>query len=42
VLPRPIPDVRKRSMSWNRRWDAFQELVIETAKIGYYYLRGWI
>lgn len=42
VLPLPIPDVRKRAMSWNRRWDAFQELVIETTKIGYYYYRGWI
>jgi uncharacterized SAM-binding protein YcdF (DUF218 family) len=42
VLPRPIPDARKRAMSWNRRWDAFQDLVIETTKIGYYFLRGWI
>ena len=42
VLPRPIPDARKRAMSWNARWDAFQELVIETTKIGYYFLRGWI
>jgi uncharacterized SAM-binding protein YcdF (DUF218 family) len=42
VLPRPIPDVRKRAASWDRRWDAFQDLVIETTKIGYYFLRGWI
>ena len=42
VLPLPIPDVRKRAISWNRRWDAFQELVIETTKIAYYYYRGWI
>jgi uncharacterized SAM-binding protein YcdF (DUF218 family) len=42
VLPRPIPDVRKRAMRWNRRWDAFQDLVIETTKIVYYFLRGWI
>ena len=42
VLPRPIPDARKRASSWNGRWDAFQDLVIETTKIGYYFLRGWI
>jgi uncharacterized SAM-binding protein YcdF (DUF218 family) len=42
VLPRPIPDACKRAMSWDRRWDAFQDLVIETTKIGYYFLRGWI
>lgn len=42
VLPRRIPDVGKRAMSWNRRWDAFQDLVLETTKIGYYFLRGWI
>lgn len=42
VLPRPIPDVCKRASNWNRRWDAFQDLVIETSKIGYYFLRGWI
>jgi uncharacterized SAM-binding protein YcdF (DUF218 family) len=42
VLPRPIPDARKRASSWNGRWDAFQDLVIETIKIGYYYIHGWI
>lgn len=42
VLPRPISDVCKRASSWTRRWDAFQDLVIETSKIGYYFLRGWI
>jgi hypothetical protein len=29
-------------MSWNRRWDAFQELLIETTKIGYCFPCGWI
>jgi uncharacterized SAM-binding protein YcdF (DUF218 family) len=42
VLPRPIPDARKRASSWNSRWDAFQDLLIETTRIGYYFLRGWI
>ncbi len=40
VLARPIPDARKRAANWDRRWDAFQDLVIETAKTGYYFLRG--
>jgi len=42
VLPRPIPDARKRTSSWHSRWDAFQDLVVETTRIGYYFLRGWI
>lgn len=42
LLPRPFPDARKRASSWNGRWDAFQDLIVETTKIGYYFLRGWI
>ncbi len=42
VLPRPFPDVRKRATQRLGRWPAFLELVKETLKIGYYYLRGWI
>lgn len=42
VLPQPFPDIRKRTGSWRGRWPAFIELVQETAKIGYYYARGWI
>lgn len=42
VLPRPIPDVRKRAATWRGRWPAFLELVEETIKIGYYCYRGWI
>jgi uncharacterized SAM-binding protein YcdF (DUF218 family) len=42
VLPRPVPDARKRAESWLSRWDAFLDLGTETAKIGYYYFRGWI
>lgn len=42
VLPRPFPDVRKRATTWTGRWPAFIDLVTETAKIVYYFLRGWI
>jgi uncharacterized SAM-binding protein YcdF (DUF218 family) len=42
TLPHPFPDAIKRSQSrWNR-WQVFIELSIETCKIGYYFLRGWI
>ena len=42
VIPRPIPDASKRAGSWNLRWEVVQDLMIETTKIGYYWLRGWI
>lgn len=42
VIPRPIPDASKRAGSWNLRWEVFQDLLIETAKIAYYWGRGWI
>lgn len=42
VIPRPYPDLRKRAADRIGRWPAFLHLVIETAKIGYYYSRGWI
>jgi uncharacterized SAM-binding protein YcdF (DUF218 family) len=42
VLPRPIPDVRKRGARWRGRWPAFVDLVEEAAKIVYYFVRGWI
>ncbi|MGH9452793.1 MAG: YdcF family protein [Terriglobia bacterium] len=42
VTPRPIPDAGKRAHSWNLRWPAFQDLLVETVKIAYYYARGWI
>jgi len=38
----PIPDVIKRSGRWWGRWPAFLELLVETCKIGYYWVRGWI
>lgn len=42
VLPRPIPDVRKRATSWAGRWSGFLELSAESVKIVYYYFRGWL
>lgn len=42
VLPYPIPDVGKRGSTWAGRWPAFLDLVVETCKIAYYWLRGWI
>jgi len=42
VAPRPIPDARKRYRNLLDRWGIFGELLIETAKIGYYWTRGWI
>jgi uncharacterized SAM-binding protein YcdF (DUF218 family) len=42
AIPRPIPDATKRAGSWNQRWGVFQDLLIETAKIAYYWGRGWI
>lgn len=42
VIPRPIPDAAKRAGSWNLRWGVFQDLLIETSKIIYYWGRGWI
>jgi uncharacterized SAM-binding protein YcdF (DUF218 family) len=42
VIPRPIPDATKRAGSWNLRWQVFQDLLIETSKIAYYWGRGWI
>jgi len=42
VAPRPFPDAIKRSQNWENRWPVFVELCNETAKICYYYIRGWI
>ena len=42
AIPRPIPDATKRAGSWNLRWVVFQDLLIETTKIAYYWGRGWI
>jgi uncharacterized SAM-binding protein YcdF (DUF218 family) len=42
VLARPFPDAIKMSMSFAGRWEAFIIVARETAKIAYYWARGWI
>ena len=42
VHPRPIPDVLKRASRWQDRWGAFQDLILESIKIAYYGVKGWI
>jgi uncharacterized SAM-binding protein YcdF (DUF218 family) len=42
VVPRPIPDARKRAGSLADRSGVFLELVQESAKIAYYWSRGWL
>jgi uncharacterized SAM-binding protein YcdF (DUF218 family) len=42
VQPRPFPDLIKLSTSWANRWGVFLGLCVETTKIAYYFLRGWI
>ena len=41
VLPTPFPDALKRGNFWQNRAEIFVELVVETAKIVGYRLRGW-
>ncbi|HEY6391007.1 MAG TPA: YdcF family protein [Bryobacteraceae bacterium] len=42
VEPRPVPDALKQISAWETRWSVFVNLCAETAKIGYYFARGWI
>ena len=42
VTPMPVPDVLRSTEHWNGRFPAFETMVVESAKIAYYGLRGWI
>lgn len=42
VLTFPNPDVAMRAQHWRGRWPAFVDLVQESVKISYYFVRGWI
>lgn len=42
VSPMPIPDVLKASENFNGRITGFQTMTVESFKIVYYKLRGWI
>jgi uncharacterized SAM-binding protein YcdF (DUF218 family) len=42
VTPMPVPDVLKSTEHWDGRFRAFETMMIETAKIVYYRIHGWI
>lgn len=42
VVPRPIPDVLKRSKWVMNRWASMWTLALETGKIGYYAWNRWL
>lgn len=42
VTPMPAPDVLHATEHWNGRFQGFEMMVVETAKIVYYRVRGWI
>jgi len=41
VSPQAVPGVSERAGRWRGRWSAFLDLLEETCKIGYYWVRGW-
>jgi uncharacterized SAM-binding protein YcdF (DUF218 family) len=42
AAPMPAPDAMHAAEHWNGRFQAFEELVVETCKIADYRIRGWI
>jgi uncharacterized SAM-binding protein YcdF (DUF218 family) len=43
VVPCPVPDALKLADGgWQTRWIAFQEELVESVKIVYYWARGWM
>jgi len=42
VEPRHAVDILKRARRWQNRWPLLVDLGVETVKIGYYRMRGWI
>jgi len=42
VTPMAVPDVLHSTEHWNGRFPGFETMLIETAKIAYYELRGWM
>jgi uncharacterized SAM-binding protein YcdF (DUF218 family) len=42
VAPMAVPDVLHSTENWNGRFQAFETMAIETAKIADYALHGWI
>jgi uncharacterized SAM-binding protein YcdF (DUF218 family) len=42
VTPMAVPDVLHSTEHWNGRFSAFEMMLVESVKIVYYALRGWI
>jgi uncharacterized SAM-binding protein YcdF (DUF218 family) len=42
AIPEATPDVLHAAEHWTGRFSGFETMLIETAKIAYYRLRGWI
>ncbi len=42
VAPMAVPDVLHSTEHWNGRFQAFETMLVESAKIAYYCFRGWI
>jgi uncharacterized SAM-binding protein YcdF (DUF218 family) len=42
VTPMPAPDVLQATEHWNGRFPAFETMVVESGKIAYYRIRGWL
>jgi uncharacterized SAM-binding protein YcdF (DUF218 family) len=42
VTPMAVPDVLHSTEHWNGRFSAFETMLVESVKIAYYALRGWI
>ena len=42
VSPMAAPDVLQATEHWNGRFPAFQTMLVESVKIAYYKLRGWM
>jgi uncharacterized SAM-binding protein YcdF (DUF218 family) len=42
VAPMAVPDVLKSAKHWNARFPDFETLIVESVKIAYYKLHGWI
>jgi hypothetical protein len=37
-----VPDVLRSTEHWNGRFPAFETMMVESAKIVYYRIHGWI
>lgn len=42
AVPMPVPDVLQLAQHWDGRFPAFETMLMETTKLLYYAVRGWI